>query len=143
MEDEKEFRSREAWSADRQRVVSGGVGWRPGEVVEGGGSGAQVPGLCSLPLLASRSFAGRCPVCLLLRLSAQAGWWCSAMARRHAACVRVCGVANRYTHGISFSFPGCGEAMWHAHAFFRPGPPGIVGIMNRSPGPFSRSIVCL
>jgi hypothetical protein len=138
---------REAWAAGS--VATGGgvvlvAAWRDGRGGGGGGSGAQVSGsgLCSLPLLASRSFAGRCPVCLL-RLSAQAGWWCSAMARRHAACVRVCGVANRYTHGISFSFPGCGEAMWHAHAFFRPGPPGIVGIMNRSPGPFSRSIVCL
>lgn len=79
MEDEKEFRSREAWSADRQRVVSGGVGWRPGEVVEGGGSGAQVPGLCSLPLLASRSFAALSG-CLLC--SEQAGRLAGAMQWR-------------------------------------------------------------
>lgn len=47
-----------AWAAgSEQRVVVWVAEWRAGEVAEGGGRGAQVPGLCSLPLLASRSFA--------------------------------------------------------------------------------------
>lgn len=74
MEEEKEFRSREAWRGRRTGNGWSVVAWADGLErwwsLEGGGSGAQVPGLCSLPLLASRSFAALSG-CLLC--SGQAG----------------------------------------------------------------------